>query len=224
MILGVLDIETTGIDKRFHRIIEVGVRLISDRTIQDEHYQQYIQPGRSVDPGAFAVHGISDDFLKDKPKFQEVSADIKSFLQGCDALVIHNAKFDHPFLKMEFAIADLDVTWFDEITVIDTLTLARESYPGQRNNLDALCDRLGVKNNDRQLHGALKDADLLAQVYLAMTRKQAVMGLGLDSQPEAKVVQSQVAPNISYETLSKDLDRHREWLGQNSEHLFFEEA
>lgn len=224
MILGVLDIETTGIDKRFHRIIEVGVRLITNRVIKDDHYQQYIQPGRSVDPGAFAVHGISDGFLRDKPTFQEISSDLKAFLQQCDAIVIHNAKFDHPFLKMEFAIADIDVGWFDEIEVIDTLLLARESYPGQRNNLDALCDRLGVKNNDRQLHGALKDADLLAQVYLEMTRKQAVMGLGGDAPKNDLLVGVKDVPHISYEVLAQDLDLHREWLASNSENLFLEEA
>lgn len=223
MIYGVLDIETTGLDKRSHRVIEVGIRLIEDRTILSDYFHEYINPQRPVDPAAFAVHGISDDFLKSKPLFAQISDPLKAFILRCDALVIHNAPFDQPFLKMEFARVDGQVDWLDGVKIIDSLVLAREKYPGQKNSLDALCDRLSVRNQDREYHGALKDADILAEVYLAMTRSQSELGLQdkLASQlmnHDAKLK----GFDYSYPSVTQDFEAHKQWLRSNPAHIFID--
>jgi DNA polymerase-3 subunit epsilon len=221
MIYGVLDIETTGLDKRSHRIIEVGIRLIQDRDILPDCFHEYINPERLVDPGAFAVHGISDEFLKTKPTFDQVSEQLKDFMLRCDAIIIHNAPFDHPFLKMEFARIDGEVSWLDGLKIIDSLVMARKKYPGQKNNLDALCDRLSVSNEGREYHGALKDADILAEVYLAMTRSQ--YELGFQERPsEASELSNQALKGFDYSyPLSIDLfEAHQMWLKNHPNHLF----
>ena len=179
----VLDTETTGMPVTDgHRIIEIGCVELDGRNPTGRHYHVYIQPDRESDEGAIAVHGITDEFLKDKPRFKDIADEFFEFIQGSE-LVIHNAPFDIGFIENEFALlgqserADLS----EHCTVLDTLVLARERHPGQRNSLDALCKRYGVDNSNRVLHGALLDAEILAEVYLAMTGGQTHLSLAGDS-------------------------------------------
>ncbi len=175
----VLDTETTGLDPQDgHRLIEIGCVELVDRRLSRNNFHQYIQPDRSVDEGAVAVHGITDALLADKPRFAEIADAFLSYVTGAE-LIIHNAAFDTGFLDHELrrwrpdapSIADL-------CEVTDTLSLARRLHPGQRNSLDALCKRYGVDNSRRELHGALLDAEILADVYLAMTGGQVALLLG----------------------------------------------
>jgi DNA polymerase-3 subunit epsilon len=173
----VLDTETTGLEVgKGHRIIEIGCVELSERRPTGRTFHRYLNPERIVDDGALAVHGIDNEFLADKPRFAEVAAEFLDFIAGAE-LVIHNAAFDVEFLDAELARAD---TLLGRIAqhagVLDTLALAREKYPGQKNNLDALCKRLNVDNRGRDLHGALLDAQLLTEVYLAMTGGQGDLG------------------------------------------------
>jgi len=169
----VLDTETTGIDpKQGHRIIEIGCVEVINRQITTNHYHQYINPDRKIDEEALKVHGISNQFLQDKPHFKEIAADFMQFIQGAE-LLIHNAPFDVGFINHELSL--LSAQWqvieqYCQIT--DTLVLARENHPGQKNSLDALCKRYDIDNSKRDLHGALLDSELLAEVYLRMTGGQ----------------------------------------------------
>lgn len=174
----VLDTETTGLEVgKGHRIIEIGCIELAERRPSGKRFHRYLNPQRAVDEGARAVHGISDEFLADKPRFGEVAAEFLEFISGAE-LVIHNAAFDVGFLDAELALADPGLGRVaDYASVLDTLTLAREKYPGQRISLDALCKRLNIDNRHRELHGALLDAQLLADVYLAMTGGQGDLGL-----------------------------------------------
>lgn len=169
-----LDTETTGLDpKEGHRIIEIGCVEIINRRITGNHFHCYINPERDIDKGAQAVHGISQDFLADKPVFASVKSSFIDYIQGADEIIIHNAPFDVGFLNNEFVRLDkksLKLASYAEI--VDTLTMARQLHPGQKNSLDALCKRYDVDNSHRDLHGALVDADLLARVYLIMTGGQ----------------------------------------------------
>ncbi len=169
----ILDTETTGLSTQDdHRIIEIAAVEMVNRKITGRNFHQYIQPQRAIDPAAFAIHGISTEFLADKPLFPDVMDDFLTFVEGAE-LIIHNATFDLGFLNYELGRAgrkDLRIT--DRCTVIDTLQLARKKHPGQHNNLDALCKRYAVDNSGRELHGALLDAHLLGAVYLAMTGGQ----------------------------------------------------
>ncbi|HEX5486799.1 DNA polymerase III subunit epsilon [Limnobacter sp.] len=168
----VLDTETTGLEVRLgHRLIEVGCIEVAGRQVTDNTWHQYINPERAVDEGAFQVHGISDDMLADKPVFAKVAQSFLDFIRG-STLIIHNASFDVGFLDMELERLNMGRIRDHVEDVIDSLAMAREMFPGKRNNLDALCDRLGVNNGHRTLHGALLDAQILAEVYLAMTRGQ----------------------------------------------------
>lgn len=177
----VLDTETTGLEVRQgHRIIEIGCIEVNGRQVTDKHFHQYINPERAVDEGAFAVHGISDEMLADKPKFKQVVREFLDFVQG-STLIIHNASFDIGFLDGELERLELGKTSDYVAGVIDSLAMAREMFPGKRNNLDALCDRLGVNNAHRQLHGALLDSQILAEVYLAMTRGQDSLVIDLNA-------------------------------------------
>lgn len=167
-----LDTETTGLDHRQgHRIIEVACVELENRRLTGRHLHRYVNPEREVDAGAMAVHGISNEFLEDKPKFIDVAQELRDFISGAE-LVIHNATFDIGFLDMEFGRINFPRTLEVCSGVQDTLKMARELYPGKRNNLDALCERYQINNAHRTLHGALLDAELLAEVYLAMTRGQ----------------------------------------------------
>jgi DNA polymerase-3 subunit epsilon len=169
----ILDTETTGLEPELgHRIIEIaGVELVN-RRFTGNNFHRYFNPGRESDPGALEVHGLTSEFLGDKPKFnKEVAAELLDFITGAE-LVIHNAPFDIAFLNREFDLVDLKRVADYCPSVVDTLRMAKDLHPGKRNNLDALCERYQVDNSGRKLHGALLDAQLLAEVYLAMTRGQ----------------------------------------------------
>jgi len=173
----ILDTETTGLSPaQGHRVIEVGCVEMIDRCLTGNHFHYYINPeGKEVDPGAYRVHGINNEFLNDKPTFKDIYKDLIEYIRGAE-LVIHNAPFDVGFLNSEFRLIKPHHPLTDAIcTVFDTLTFARQKHPGQKNNLDALCRRYDIDNSNRDLHGALLDAEILASVYLAMTRKQVTM-------------------------------------------------
>jgi len=173
----VLDTETTGLEVREgHRLIEIGCVELIDRKPTGRQLHHYINPGRTIDEGAEAVHGITLEFLADKPDFASVKEDIVEFLKDAE-LIIHNAAFDVGFLDAEFKRARERRRTQDFCTITDSLALARAKYPGQKNSLDALCKRLGIDNSARTLHGALLDAEILAEVYLALTGGQASLGL-----------------------------------------------
>jgi len=168
----VLDTETTGLNPRSgDRVIEIGCVELVQRRLTGNNLHFYINPERDSDPGALAVHGLTTEFLSDKPKFREIADQLRDFVQGAD-LIIHNAPFDLGFLDAEFNLLGLPPFREHCGEVIDTLVTAKGMFPGKRNSLDALCDRFGISNAHRTLHGALLDAELLADVYLAMTRGQ----------------------------------------------------
>lgn len=174
----VLDTETTGLDpKQGHRIIEVAAIELHGRKISERSFHRYLNPERDIDEGAAAVHGLTLDRLQDEPKFAEIAPALLEFI-GDAELIIHNAPFDMGFLNAELAKLDLPRLGNP---VIDTLKVAKELHPGKKNNLNALCDRYFIDNSHRTLHGALLDTELLAEVYLAMTRGQESL-LGDDSQ------------------------------------------
>lgn len=175
----VLDTETTGIDpKQGHRIIEIGCVELVDRKLTQRHYHQYVHPDREVEQEAIDVHGITNEFLADKPRFGQVAEAFLEFVKGAE-LIIHNAAFDIGFIDHELKLFNPKLgSITDYCGVIDTLALAREKHPGQKNNLDALCKRYFVDNSARELHGALLDSEILADVYLLMTGGQTTLGLG----------------------------------------------
>ncbi|HCJ39642.1 MAG: DNA polymerase III subunit epsilon [Alteromonadaceae bacterium] len=179
----VLDTETTGLEvSQGHRIIEIGCVEIIDRKLTGRHYHQYINPQRGIDQGALEVHGITEDFLADKPLFTKVVDEFMAFIRGAD-LVIHNAPFDVGFINSELKLADAAAQPLSHhCSVTDSLQLARTKHPGQRNSLDALCQRYAVDNSNRTLHGALLDAEILADVYLLMTGGQTHLGLSAEDQ------------------------------------------
>jgi len=172
----VLDTETTGMNQlgahyEGHGIIEIGAVELVNRRYTGNNFHIYINPNRPVDPEAIKVHGITDEMLADKPEFKAVAQEFLDYIKGAE-LLIHNAPFDVGFMDYEFRKIGLDVKTTDVCVVTDTLQMARQMYPGKRNNLDALCDRLGIDNSKRTLHGALLDAEILADVYLSMTGGQ----------------------------------------------------
>ncbi len=174
----VLDTETTGLEpSEGHRIIELGCVELVNRRLTGRNYHRYLQPDREIDEGAVEVHGITNEFLEGKPRFADIAAEFLEFVRGAE-LVIHNAPFDVGFLNHEFGL--LGAEWGrveDHCGILDTLALARRMHPGQKNSLDALCKRYGVDNSNRELHGALLDAEILADVYLAMTGGQVALSL-----------------------------------------------
>lgn len=177
----VLDTETTGLNPRSgDRVIEIGCVEMIDRRLTGNNFHHYINPERDSEEGALAVHGLTTEFLSDKPKFADIVNEFRDYVQDAE-IVIHNAPFDVGFLDAEFK--RVNVPGFKEhvANVIDTLVQAKEMYPGKRNSLDALCDRYGISNAHRTLHGALLDAELLAEVYLAMTRGQNSLSMDLGS-------------------------------------------
>lgn len=174
----VLDTETTGIDpKQGHRIIEIGCVELVDRKLTGNHFHVYINPQRDIEQEAINVHGITNEFLSDKPLFEDVAKDFVAFIEGAQ-LVIHNAPFDVGFMDFEFAMTPsvTDIRTANICNVLDTLVLARKMHPGQKNNLDALCKRYGI-DNGHSLHGALLDSEILADVYLIMTGGQKALNL-----------------------------------------------
>jgi DNA polymerase-3 subunit epsilon len=182
----VLDTETTGLEpSQGHRIIEIGCVEMVNRRLTGNNYHQYIQPDREIDAGALEVHGISNEFLRDKPRFGDIVDDLLRYLRGAE-LVIHNAPFDVGFLNHELKLGGADAAQIEDIcTVTDTLQMARKLHPGQKNNLDALCKRYEVNNTHRELHGALLDAEILSEVYLRMTGGQERLALESESTTDA---------------------------------------
>ncbi len=163
----ILDTETTGLDPRQgHKIIEIGALEMIDKVLTGRSFHHYVNPQREVPFEAFQIHGISSEYLKDKPKFHEIADEFLEFVSG-GKLVIHNANFDMNFLNFELSL--INKHSLDHLSVIDTLLIARNMFPGQKNNLDALCKRFKIDNSDRKYHGALKDAALLAEVYVELS-------------------------------------------------------
>ncbi|MFZ5699076.1 MAG: DNA polymerase III subunit epsilon [Pseudomonadota bacterium] len=174
----VLDTETTGLEPHLdHRIIEIGCIEMVDRRPTGRVFHRYLNPEREIDAGAIEVHGITNEFLADKPRFADIVDELMDFIRGAQ-LIIHNAPFDVAFLNAELARLGGRSLIADQCAVLDTLALARSCHPGQRNSLDALCKRYMVDNSQRTLHGALLDAEILADVYLAMTGGQTALLLG----------------------------------------------
>ena len=196
----VLDTETTGLEiEEGHRIIEIGCVEIVGRKLTRRHYHQYINPERDIDDGALEVHGITRQFLMDKPRFAEVWEGFLEFVDGSE-LVIHNAAFDIAFVNHEMKLIESSLGLLtDYCSVVDSLELARYRHPGQKNNLDALCKRYNVDNSQRELHGALLDAEILADVYLLMTGGQVTLGLGEESE----------SVSVRSTTMQLDADRPR---------------
>ncbi len=220
----VLDTETTGLEtSQDHRIIEIGCVELLNRKLTGNHYHQYINPQREVDEGAFQVHGISDEFLADKPVFEKVAGEFLEFVRGAE-LVIHNAPFDVGFLNHEFGkLAETFGKLEDHCNIVDSLVLARQKHPGQKNNLDALCKRYTVDNSQRDLHGALLDAEILADVYLAMTGGQVDLmfsGRASDSsEPGDSGIRRLAAERPRLQVIragSEELDRHQQKLAEIS--------
>ncbi|MFI4819018.1 MAG: DNA polymerase III subunit epsilon [Enterobacterales bacterium] len=173
----VIDTETTGLNKKgihykHHRIIEIGAIEIINRKITGKYFHSYIQPNRNVEIEAFNIHGISDEFLKNKPKFSEIACKFFNFIKGCD-IIIHNAPFDIGFINYEFSILNIGINKISNYcNVIDTLSIARKLFPGKKNSLDALCNRYFIDKSKRKKHGALLDSEILADIFLLMTGGQ----------------------------------------------------
>lgn len=184
----VLDTETTGLNARNgDRIVEIGCVEIVDRKLTGRRLHHYLNPERDVPIEAQRIHGLTDEFLADKPKFRDIAAELADFIRDAE-LVIHNAAFDMEFLDVEFGLlgaGDMESATALAANVVDTLKMAREARPGKRNSLDALCAEYGIDNSNRQFHGALLDAELLAEVYLAMTRGQESLVIALDETADA---------------------------------------
>lgn len=194
----VLDTETTGLSwEKGNRIVEVGCIELMERRPTGRHFQRYFNPGREMEPGAQEVTGLTLDFLQDKPRFETVVDELLEFIAGAE-LIIHNASFDVGFLNYELSLAGPHYGRLDQhASVLDTLAMARERFPGQRNSLDALCKRLGVDNGHRKLHGALLDAELLAEVYLGLTAGQGDLGLAPAGEPRAAAAQASLAGPVA---------------------------
>lgn len=232
----ILDTETTGISTaEGHRIIEIGCVEMIDRKLTGESFHVYLNPGRVIEQGAMDVHGISNEFLEDKPVFEQVAKDFLEFIRGSE-LVIHNAPFDVGFLDMELSLLRPSLgTLSDYATVFDTLAYARKKYPGQRNSLDALCRRYDIDNTHRVLHGALLDAEILADVYIFLTGGQKKLGFqsgqDKDSQaagaapqwvtkdrPALKVLQANAEEESAHKKYLSDMAQHGEPIWQQHEH------
>ena len=189
----ILDTETTGLEPELgHRVIEVaGVELVNRRFTGND-FHRYLNPGRDSDAGALEIHGLTTEFLGDKPKFRDIAGEFLDYVSGAE-LVIHNSAFDIAFLNRELDLADLKPVTEHCAGVVDTLRMARELHPGKRNGLDALCERYQIDNSTRKLHGALLDARLLAEVYLSMTRGQDSLVMEVETPTAAVTVAAEAA-------------------------------
>lgn len=229
----VLDTETTGLEpEEGHRIIEIGCLEMIERRQTGRNFHVYINPDREVEGGAMAVHGITDEFLADKPRFADLAGEFLDFIRDAE-LVIHNAAFDVGFLNAELARLDEPTRVEDHATVLDTLMLARELHPGQRVSLDALCKRYEVDNSGRDLHGALLDAELLAEVYLAMTGGQVDLALDLSADSDGSEGDGDVVFDVDVSRLvvrradDAELEAHRarlEAIRETSGHCLWLDA
>ena len=217
----VLDTETTGLEYTDgHRVIEIGCVEVLNRQISGHNFHKYLQPDRHIDEGAIEVHGITNEFLADKPRFADVMTDFISYVDGAE-LIIHNAPFDVGFLNSELNLAGYKGEITDHCQVLDTLAMARQMYPGQRNTLDALCKRLDINNAHRTLHGALLDSEILADVYLRMTGGQTDLVLDADA-ADSEFTEDNFAANsgghhkprkLSIVRANDDeLEEHHKWL------------
>lgn len=210
-----LDTETTGLDPaQGHRIIEIAAVEVVNRRLTNNHFHVYLNPDREIDIGAQQVHGISLEFLQDKPRFPEITDEFLKFIAGGE-LIIHNAPFDVGFLNMELGLISRGKLEECCVGIIDTLKMAKEMRPGQRNNLDALCRVYGVDNSSRTLHGALLDAELLADVYLAMTRGQESLMMDIVEAPSAtglETVSVRTQPLKVIPADESELQAHQEYL------------
>jgi DNA polymerase-3 subunit epsilon len=211
----ILDTETTGLDpKQGHRVIEIGAVEVVDRRLTGRSVHFYVNPEREIDAGATDVHGLTWDMLRDKPRFGDIAGELIEFARGT-RWVIHNAPFDLAFLDAEFGRLELPLTAGICESVVDTLALAREQFPGKKNSLDALCERFGVANAHRTLHGALLDARLLAEVYLAMTRGQEslVIDLAVPAPAATAAAGATALPPVRVlEPSADELTAHLEYL------------
>jgi len=178
-----LDTETTGLDpNQGHRVIEIAAVEMNNRQLTTNHYHTYLNPERNIDPAAQEVHGISLDFLQDKPIFKDIATEFLNFIKDSE-IIIHNAPFDVGFLNMELGKISFDKLEMQSVSIFDSLKLAKEIRPGQRNNLDALCRSYNIDNTSRSFHGALLDAQLLGDVYIAMTRGQEAFSIDFAQSP-----------------------------------------
>ncbi|MFT5115063.1 MAG: DNA polymerase-3 subunit epsilon [Parasphingorhabdus sp.] len=219
----VLDTETTGLEHSLgHRVIEIGCVELVDRRFTGNNFHCYLNPDREIDAGAIEIHGITNEFLHNKPHFADIRPELVEFLTDGE-LVIHNAAFDVGFLNNELRLDDSDsVLLADICTVVDSLQLARKLHPGQKNNLDALCKRYGIDNSQRTLHGALLDAEILADVYLLMSGGQTAIKLefeqfGSDSEKNRFSSQREPGKIIAVDVNSDDLQAHQRWLNELGE-------
>jgi DNA polymerase-3 subunit epsilon len=209
-----LDTETTGLyPAQGHRVIEVAAVEDVNRRLTKNHFHYYLNPDREIDQGAQEVHGISLEFLQDKPRFADIANDLIAFIADSE-LIMHNAPFDVGFLNSEFGLLGLNTVEAITAKVTDTLKIAKEMRPGQRNNLDALCRHFGIDNSRRTLHGALLDAELLADVYMAMTRGQESLMMTLDKpeQTGVDVVPKINAPILVKQATADEQAAHEEYL------------
>jgi DNA polymerase-3 subunit epsilon len=189
-----LDTETTGLDpNQGHRVIEIAAVEMNNRQLTTNHYHTYLNPGRNIDPAAQEVHGITLDFLQDKPIFEDIAVEFLNFIKDSE-IIIHNAPFDVGFLNMELEKISFDKLEIHSVSIFDSLKLAKEIRPGQRNNLDALCRSYNIDNTSRSFHGALLDAQLLGDVYVAMTRGQEAFSIDF----------AQSSHNINLEDVDQD--------------------
>jgi len=210
-----LDTETTGlVHQQGHRIIEIAAVEAINRRLTKNHFHVYLNPEREIDQGAQEIHGITTEFLQDKPRFVDIVDDFLQFIAGAD-LIIHNARFDVEFLNAE--LGRIDKPEIEKVcnSIIDTLQMAKDSRPGQRNSLDALCRHYGIDNSNRVLHGALLDAELLAEVYMAMTRGQESLMMdlldhGVEVEDSGVAVSSKSLPVIR--ATSEELAMHDAYL------------
>ena len=214
----VLDTETTGLDPRQgHRLIEVACIEMVNRRLTGRHLHKYTNPEREIDEGAQAVHGITLEFLSDKPKFCDIADEFLEFISGAQ-LIIHNAPFDLGFLNAELRRMDRVPVETVCNGIVDTLKMAKELHPGKRNNLDALCDRYGIDNASRTLHGALLDTELLADVFLAMTRGQNTLMIEPDTAPPVQLDANGMArerkPLLVKRASLEEVAEHERLLGQ----------
>ena len=212
----VLDTETTGLDpKQGHRIVEVAAIELSNRKVSERSFHRYLNPEREIDAGAAEVHGLTLERLQDEPRFAEIAPALLEFISGAE-LIIHNAPFDVGFLNKELELAGLPALSSYCPSVIDTLKQAKELHPGKKNNLNALCDRYQIDNSHRTLHGALLDTELLAEVYLAMTRGQdSLLGDGSDEAEEQASVFSADMPRLTVRVIiasDEELVQHAQQL------------